>query len=215
MQITNHHSTFAISLANQMISERFGDLYGTHTWAEYRDFAHARATAHLAPHFAQRIDRYSTGEQRRNIKLTIEDGYSLAAVPMKDPRTNLTVYAEVPFGILLDLIELGADGSWSLIYKSTKQKAAQVRLSVPLRGQDGPVTATVARIIANAKYGQQARLKDHNPLNLRRANIYIVGRPGTAEGRAGTAKTDTRSQIKRFAEDRASLAGKKYGNPDQ
>ena len=128
MQITNHHNN-PITHANQTISERFRDPYGTSTWAEYCDFAHTRATAHLAPHLAQRIDRHKTGEQRRNIKLTIDkDGVLVAAVPMNDPRAKSTVHAKVEFGVLLDLIECGADGSWYLNYKSETQRGGQVRM---------------------------------------------------------------------------------------
>lgn len=144
----------------------------------------------------------------------MKGGEPIASVPLKDPRTGSTVYVEVELGILLDVIESGADGSWVLHYKSGTRKAAQVRTKVPKTGV-GPNLATVTRIIANAKFGQQARIKDHNPLNLRRSNIYIVGNPATTEGRAGTAKTDTRSQIERAVELRASFAGKPYGDTDQ
>ena len=74
---------------------------------------------------------------------------------------------------------------------------------------------TIARLIGGAGKGQQARMRDGNPFNLRLPNIRIDGDLTTAEGRIGTANSDARSRMREAAKARASLAGKQYGDTDQ
>ncbi|HRK42222.1 MAG TPA: hypothetical protein PLH11_04185 [Gemmobacter sp.] len=121
------------------------------------------------------------------------------------------VWAKLEFAQWLDLMEIGAYGTWFLAHKSKDRSDAQVRTKVPLSGQTTTTNATIARVIANAKPGQQARTLDRNPLNLRRANIFIIGKAAQGERPAGRAKTDTRAQLQEHKAIAQSLSGRGYG----
>lgn len=147
-------------------------------------------------------------------KFKIENAATLIiAIPVRDPRTDTDVWVETEFGIWLDVIESRADGAWKLDYKGSKQLTGQVRTKVPLQGRSSAANTAVALIIVNAKAGQQARRHDSNPLNLRRDNLFLLGDPGTAEGKAGNAKTDTRALFRTHGDAREALAGQDYGVP--
>lgn len=206
MQTDN--TSFALALADDMIAKRFAKPYGTTTLSQYLDFVDARSTAHLCAGHSDQVRR-STGVQRRNARLSIgEGGTVIIAIPMNDAGTDKTIWAKMDSGTWLNVIESGADGALFFNRKSAERSDGQVRVAVPMCRTVATKLATVARIIANAKPGQQARMLDRNPLNLCHGNIYPVGNPGGIEGKAGTAKTDTRSQVGAQAELRATLAGK-------
>lgn len=111
------------------------------------------------------------------------------------------VYGIATFSEYLDLIEMGADAAWSYDHKGADRRVGQVRTQMPFANTLTAHRAAFARLIVNAKTGQQARTLDRNPLNLRRVNLFLVGNPIGIEGRKGRAKTDTRAQ----------LAGQDYG----
>lgn len=203
--------SFALTLANQMIAERFQRDYGITTWAEYLDHLDRRTTAHLPDHMAERVIR-TAGQQRRDAKLTIEDGLVIIAVPMNNPRTGETVWAELFLSTWLNVIECGADGSWLYNLKGAAQEKGQVRTHVPMSGGEKMTLTTIARVIGNAKKGQQARMVDRNPMNLRSANVAVVGHPKTCDDVATKAKTDTRAKAREKLALRASLA--KRGSDD-
>lgn len=206
---------FALSLADNMIKARFAREYGVSTFAEYLDFVDRRSTAHLNEHMARKV-KLSAGAQRRRTRLSIEDAITLIiAVPMNNPRTGEMVWAMLEFSRWLDLMEIGLDTAWFFAYKQTNQAAGQVRALAPLSGRTSATNATIARVIANAKTGQQARVQDRNPLNLRQSNIYLLGRPGSVEGAKGRAKTDTLAHVLQQRDVRAALAGRDFGIPDQ
>jgi hypothetical protein len=210
MQHTNT-SSFTLSIANDMISARFGQKYGVHTFAAYCDLIDQRSTAHLNPRLAQRVCN-SAGTQRRESRLIIEDAATLIiAVPMNDARKGEEEWAKLEFGIWIDLIEMGADGAWFYAHKGKEQLAGQVRTHAPISSATSNSNVTIARLIVNAKRGQQARTLDRNPLNLRRANLYLVGNPNTVEGPAGRATTDTAAHLQRQAELRNANAGRNFG----
>jgi hypothetical protein len=201
----------ALAAADQIVSERFSYAHGVTTFAKYLDFLDYRTTAHLAGHLASRV-KSSSGKQRRLaiVHLAKDDGLVIS-IPLNDPRTNEPCHVIVDFPIWLDLMESGADGAWFLNHKSLSQKAGQVRCGVPFKGSGkGPNLATVARIICNAKHGQQARLHDRNPLNLRRTNIFVLGQTNSPEGGKGRAKTDTRLELHPAVKARAALAGSRF-----
>ena len=202
--------TFAISAADHMVSSRFKAPYGASTLARYFDHLDYTTTAHLVKHHATRLKSISGTQRRASIIHFGEDGGLLIKIPIKDPRSNETVWVILNFPIWLDLMEMGSCGSWVLNYKSPTQRAAQVRTQVPFKGHSGPHLATIARLIGNAKSGQQARLHDGNPLNLTRENIYILGNPNSAEGRKGFAKTDTCLALRQAVELRKAKAGARY-----
>lgn len=202
-----HHASIALALANEMIAARFGTCHGTRTWAEYQAFALQRATGHLAEHLAGKIGR-TTGSQRRRARITLEDGTLIIALPMNDPRTGATLWAETELTSYLDLIEGGADGAWFYNYQGRHRARGQVRTTVPCHKHR---KVTVARLIVDAKDGQQARRRDADPLNLRRANRYRIGQPGTTEGRAGNAKRDAQAEMREGAAIREAATGRGYG----
>ena len=211
---TINNRALAQSAADQIIAERFGKAYGIKTHCAYLDGLDRITTAHLEPVAVARVIR-TAGEQRRKSRIVIEAGQLLIKVPLHDPRSHDPLWATLDSPIWCDLMEGGANAAWFYNYKGADRKAGQVRMNVPLAGGKGTSNATIARIIVNAKPGQQARTRDGNPLNLRRSNLYIVGQPNAPESRVGRAKTDTRAQIKAAAEVRAALAGKKQnGGPD-
>lgn len=205
---TINNRALAQSAADQIIAERFGKAYGITTHSEYLDHLDRITTAHLEHIAVARVIR-TAGGQRRKSRIVIENGQLLIYLPMNDARSDASVWAVLEYSIWLDLMECGANGAWFYAYKGTNRKAGQVRTKVPFSDSKGTTNATIARMIVNAKTGQQARTQDGNPLNLRRGNLYIVGNPNVPEGRVGHAKTDTRAQIKAAAEVRAALAGKK------
>lgn len=202
---TSNTRAFATAMADQIIAQRFAVAYGVRTLPDYLDLVDARSTSHLTPHLADHNIR-TAGQQRRKMGLTVQDGKLIAKMAMNNPMANRTVYAEIEFGVLLDLLEMGVTNAWTYNIKGPTRAAGQVITKRPM-GQHRHVP--VARIIANAKAGQQARTRDKNPLNLRRSNLYILGNPGTAEGRIGTAKVDTRAQAKEDAQRRDALARKR------
>lgn len=197
--------SFALTLANQMIAERFQRDYGITTLAEYLDHLDQRTTAHLPEHMAERVIR-TAGQQRRNAKLTIEDGVVIIAVPMNNPRTDETVSAELFLSTWLNVIECGADGSWLYNLKGDAQEKGQVRTSVPMSGGEKMTLTTIARVIGNAKKGQQARMVDRDPMNLRSGNVSVVRNPKTCDDAADKAKTDTRAKAREKQALRASQA---------
>jgi hypothetical protein len=204
------NTSFALALADDMIATRFTVVYGTTNLSQYLDLIDARSTAHLCAGLSDRVRR-TAGMQRRKARLSIAGGGTvIIAIPMNDARTNKTIWATMDFHTWINMIEIGADGALSFDRKSTERNDGQVRVNMPMRSMTTGTKATAARIIANAKPGQQARMLDRNPLNLRNDNIYVVGNPAGIEGWAGTAKTDTRSQVGAQAEYRASLAGKDF-----
>ena len=205
-----HYSThdFARSLADRMIRERFGRVYGIETLDSYFDLIDARQTQHLADGHASRVIG-TTGAQRRKVELTLEDAVTVIVnVPMNDPRRpGAVIWAQTELGIWLDLIEMGADGSWFFVYKGKDRSDGQVVTKMPIWRTAATAKTPIARLIANAKPGQQARTRDHNGLNLRRANVFLVGNSQTAEGRIGGARNDSRAVIGAQAAIRQSLAG--------
>lgn len=201
------HASIALALADEMIAARFGTCYGTHTWSEYQAFALERATGHLAGHLAGKIGR-TTGTQRRKARLKVEGDTLIITLPMNDPRTGATVWAETEFGSYLDAVEDGADGAWVYVYKGRDRVTGQVRTAVPCGAGK---KAAIARVLLGAKAGQQVRRQDDNPLNLRRQNLYRIGNPSTPEGQAGTAKMDTQAETRGGAATREALKGRGYG----
>lgn len=202
---TTNPRTYAAAIADHIIANRFGAAYGVHTLNDYLDLVDAHSTSHLTPHLADRSIR-TAGQQRRKMGLTVQDGTLIAKIAMNNPMANKTVYAEIEFGVLLDLLEMGVTNAWTYSIKAPTQVAGQVVTKRPL-GQTKHVP--IARIIANAKFGQQARTRDRNPLNLRRSNLYILGNPRATEGRVGAAKADTRAQVKEDAQRRDAYAHKR------
>lgn len=203
-----HHfksNTFVTEQVNQAIKDRFYRDYGVTTLTEYFDYLDEYTTRHLELWKAKRVLK-TTGKQRRNAILKLENEELIIGMPIEDSRTGSTVWAESDLHTFLNVLDSGADGAWSFAYKGKGQKAGQVRITVPLGGRKGPTHATVARIIANAGDGQQARVKDRNPLNLRQSNIVLIGNPLSTVGRVGRAKTDTRAQLRLSIKHRASLA---------
>ncbi|MCJ7872663.1 hypothetical protein [Phaeobacter sp. J2-8] len=203
---------FARSAADQIIARDFGRVYGVTTLTEYFDLIDRRSTAHLIQCQANRVIR-TAGHQRRKARLTIEGGQLLVSIPMNDPRSGRPVWAVTDFGIWIDLLEGGFDAAWVYNHKGENRRFGQVRIAVPVAA--GYQKAAVTRIITNAKAGQQARTRDGNPLNLRRSNLYILGQPGTAQGRVGRAKTDTLGNYRASVEVRRALARKSRGAADQ
>jgi len=203
------HNTFTQAQVDAIVRGRFQTPYGISTLAQYLDLIDQRTTAHLARQLKERVLR-SAGEQRRNAIIRIADDRQLIVeIPMNDPRSGRTLWAITEFPLWLDLLELGANGKWLFNYKSKNGRGGQVRVKTPMRrGAEG--LATVARVIVNAKAGQQARLHDSNPLNLRRSNLYLLGNPKGPEGKAGNAKKDTRAVLQEVAALRAALAGKNF-----
>lgn len=61
---------------------------------------------------------------------------------------------------------------------------------------------------------EESQRQHGHPLNLRRANLYLVGCPNGIEGRKGRANTDTRAHLREQAALRAQLAGQDYGMGD-
>lgn len=205
-------STFALAIADAMISDRFSKAYGVSTFADYLDLVDSRATAHLAPACALRVIA-KTGQQRRQAVLNIENSTTVTiSIPMNDPTKGSKVWATTELATWLDVIEAGADGAWMLNYGGGGS-APSVRTAPPLVGSSKATLATISRIIVNAKAGQQARTSDGNPLNLRRSNLYILGQPRTCEGPKGGAKRDTRKHIEGQARTRAKLAGSNFERP--
>lgn len=211
-----HFSThdFARSLADKMIRERFGRAYGVSTFGAYLDLIDARQTQHLAEGLADRVIG-TAGQQRRKIELTIEDAATVIVnVPMNDPRRpGAVIWAQTELGIWLDLVEMGADGAWYFTTKGEGRRDGQVVTKLPMWRTAATARAAIARLIANAKPGQQARTRDHNALNLRRANVFLVGNPKTCEGRVGGAKNDSVALIREQAALRQSLAGSEFDVP--
>jgi hypothetical protein len=206
---------FARAMADKIIAERFGKDYGTFTLADYLALIDRRTTAHLSNATARRIIGIA-GKQRRDAVLRIENTSTLTiAIPMRDGRNGPRIWAVTEFGLWLDVIESGADGVWFFNRKDATRFDGQVCVKLALqKTARGPQRTPVARIIVNAKEGQQARRRDNDPLNLRRDNLFLLGNPGTAEGRVGNAKTDPREQARVQADARAALRGRNYGMPD-
>lgn len=176
---------------DSMIAERFARSYGITTLDEYLDLIDSRTTAHLNNWAADRVLR-TAGQQRRSARLSIEDGIAFIAIPMNNPRTGTITWAKLYFSTWLNVIECGADNAWHYALKARDQNKGQVRTAIPMSRGDRVTNTTIARIIANAKVGQQARVLDGDPMNLRSENVYLLGNPSTAEGKAGRAKTHTR-----------------------
>ncbi|NIZ09991.1 hypothetical protein [Pseudooceanicola sp. HF7] len=190
--------------ADAIISTRFYSPYGVSTLSEYWDFVLRRATAHLAEHLARRVAGTS-GKQRREARLFFDDDDTLCiSIQMTDARTGEAVEAVTEFRVFLDILETGADGAWQYGNKEGDRKRGQVRIGVPMSERSRKVP--VGRIIANATKGQQARMEDGNPLNLRRANVYLVGKPRGC---------DTRSELQEKARFRADLAGSEFDYPER
>lgn len=142
----------------------------------------------------------------------LDGPHVIIAVPMNNPRTDATIWAELYLSTWLNVIECGADAAWFFAFKTKDRGHGQVRMSVPRSSRDKTTNATIARIIANAKVGQQARILDRNPLNLRSENVYLIGDPRTPDGMASHAKTETRAHVRGKAALRATL--RKGGEPE-
>ncbi|WBU54631.1 hypothetical protein [Paracoccus sp. SCSIO 75233] len=209
-----HNSDFVRDLANQIIRERFANSHGVETLDEYLERIDALQTCHLSANQASRVIG-TAGKQRRDAKLTIENGTSIIVnVPMNDPRRpGAKVWAQIELGIWLDLLEMGAINAWRFVGKGNGRTDGQVMTNVPMRSAASTGKTAVVRLIVNAKPGQQARTLDHNPLNLRRSNIYLNGSPNWTDGGKKTAKTDSVALIREQAALRQSCAGKDYGIP--
>ncbi|RGP37731.1 hypothetical protein [Pseudotabrizicola alkalilacus] len=204
-------SNLALAIADDMVAQRFGHGRSIHTFAAYLDYIDARATAHLNPASARRVIG-SAGAQRRKARLTLENGTSvILALPMNDAHTGKTVWAEIELGTWLNLIEMGADGAWFYLHKGKDRRTGQVRTNAPMRSTTTNKNTTVARLIVNAKAGQQARTLDGNPMNLRSGNVYLNGNTDTCEGRVGRAKTDSAALLKGQLALRQKLAGSGFG----
>jgi hypothetical protein len=204
-------SNFALSIANDMISARFGQKYGVHAFDNYCDLIDHRSTAHLNARLAQRVCN-SAGTQRRRSRLIIQDTATLIiAIPAHDTHKGREVWPELEFGVWIDLMEMGADCAWFYTHKGKDQLAGQVRTHAPIGSATSNTLVTIARLIVNAKRGQQARTLDRNPLNLRRSNLYLLGNPNTVDGAVGRATTDTVAHLRAQAELRAANAGKNFG----
>ena len=180
--MTYHPSHFAADLADHIIRDRFARDYSTTSWAEYRARLDRRAVAHLPPQLVGQSER-PAASHRRLARFYLENASTLIIVlPLRDNRTGETVWVKTEFASYLDATERGAIGSWNLAYKSPTRPKGQVKTAIPGRGnRPGPSHAPVARVIKAAQKGQQVRTIDGN----------LVGNPGTAEGRVGTAKTNT------------------------
>lgn len=211
-----HFSTtdLASAIADNMVAQRFGTDRGIYTFADYLDFIDLRATAHLNPASARRVIA-AAGAQRRKARLILENGTTaILALPMNDAHTGKMVWAEIDLATWLNLIEMGADGAWFYTHKRPDQRAGQVRTNAPLRTKVTNKNVTVARLIVNAKAGQQARTVDRNPLNLRAGNVFLSGNPETAEGRVGRAKTDSAAFLRGQTALRKTVAGRGLGFAD-
>lgn len=207
-------SNLAAVIADDMVAQRFGNGRGIHTFVAYLDYIDARATAHLNLASARRVIA-SAGAQRRKARLILENGTAVVlALPMNNARTGETVWAEIDFSTWLNLIEMGADGAWFYAHKNHDQRAGQVRTTAPIASTTSNQNVTVARLIVNAKAGQQARMVDRNPLNLRAGNVFLLGNPDSSEGRIGRAKTDSAALLREQTALRQSLAGRGFGFAD-
>lgn len=200
--------------ADQIIVDRFSRTYGVTTFPQYLALLHERTTAHLNTAQAKRVYRTTTN-QRRRARLSFDDGILIIAIPMRCRRSKETLWAKTEFTTFLNIIEWGADGAWTMVYKGESRKAGQVRIRVPFGGRNGPTHATVARIITNALEGQQARVVDCNPLNLSHSNCGLVGHPSFGNEQSPLSKTDTRRQLQRGLEQRATAAAKKALGEDR
>lgn len=202
-----NQSDVARILADAMIAARFGSLTGLTTVSDYLDHLDDRTTAHLPDALAARV-KARTGKQRREARLEMDGSEPIILIPLNDPRKKQTVWAVLYFSTWLHVMECGADGAWFYAYKSPDRDHPQVRTTLPLQGEDRVSNTTISRVIANAKAGQTVRAKDGNPLNLRSENVWLDDRPATVAGKAGRAKTDTRSKAREKAALRASLPRK-------
>lgn len=210
--MTYNHNTFARDLADQMVRERFGDLYGVESFDQYLDFVDQRQTQHLAEGRADHVLSRS-GEQRRKTKLATENaGAVILRVPIKDcRRPGAFVWAEIELAAWLDLIENGADGAWCLMYKSKESTKGYVQTNVPMQGATmRGHTVPISRLIKGAGPGRITRFRDRNPLNLRHANIFISGNPNAVEGPVKGPKHDARAVTATGAALRQSRAGANF-----
>lgn len=205
---------FARDLADQMTRERFSDLYGVESFEDYLDHVDALQTQHLTGGLKARTLR-TAGEQRRKIKLTVENATTvIARVPMNDSRRpGALVWAEIELTALLDLWENGATGAWCWNYAGAEQKG-YVRTNIPMWHEVNTSSLVpVGRLVGGAGKGRIIRFRDRNPLNLRRSNLFIVGNPATVEGAARGAKHDARAVMAKGAALRRSLAGSGFDIP--
>ena len=202
-------SSFARTLADQMVAKRFAKDYGTKTFAEYLDLLDERSTAHLAEYMAHRV-RNTAGAQRRRARLKLEgSGTVVIAVPMNESDIGELVWAELELSTWFLLMEMGAEGAWFYAHKGPGKLVGQVRTSAPISARTPNKNATIARLIANAKPGQQAKTLDRNPLNLRRDNLNLIGHP-KPEGQPGLSKTDSAALLREHKALWEALAGSGY-----
>lgn len=199
----------AATLADQMIYERFFDRHGLATWSDYCKEVDTRTTAHLSEHLAARCMK-TAGVQRRRMVFHLEGAEVTASIPMNDSRAGEEVWAQMEFSTYLNAVECGADTALYMQHKG-RNTIGQVCFDPAFRRASGIPPTALARVIVNAKPGQSARNLDRNPLNLRKGNIYLDGRPKSTEGNRKSPKTDTRAIVRELAQRRASLAGKEYG----
>lgn len=206
-----NQTAFTRTLADHMVEERFGAVYGTHDLTSYFDFVDIRQ-ATLFPGETVR----QASAQRRKIKLAQDNnGTLIAKVPMKDPRRiGATIWAETELGTLFDLIENGADGAWCVNYARTGSKKAYVKTRPPLAGAKSTTGVTVGRLIAGAGKGRSVRFVDGSPQNLRRNNLFVFGKDATGGGAPTGSKHDALAIVQEGSRTRALLAKTNDDKPE-
>lgn len=204
-------TSFALSLADQMVAEGFAKEYGVSSYAAYLNLVDERSTAHLDAHMTRKV-KATAGAQRHRARLKLENsGTVIIAVPLIDSHSGETFWAELDLRNWLRLMEMGAEGAWFFDRKGRDRPDGQVRTNAPVRSGTSNKNVTIARLITNAKPGQQARTLDRNPLNLRQDNLNLIGNPNTVEGKIGTATADSVALIREHQARRQALSGKGYG----
>lgn len=206
---TSH--VYPITLADRFIAQRFAQIYGITTHEGYLDHLDKTSTVHLSGKQAKRLHRTS-GQQRRNARLRFIEGQLIIIITANNPQTGKPVHIEVEYDQWVGLMKLGATYAWNYNIKGKHRGIGQVVTQVAFQGGRHE---TVARLIKDARKGQQARMRDGNPFNLRLSNIDVTGDLTTAEGRVGTAKSDARLRMWDGRKARALHAGKRYGNQNK
>lgn len=136
-------------------------------------------TESIAAAFAAARAAMRDGKGRRRFyslsRFIAADGTRLARVPLTGGFTA-TVDADD-----YDLfIRLGLSTRWLANDNGKGRRTVRFCLP-PARAGQRSNNASVSRVILGAGYGERVRYRDGNPLNLTRANLYVV--PGFAKGR--------------------------------
>jgi hypothetical protein len=212
---TPNKSTEALALADTMIRERFEADYGTTCRTDYLAHLDGISTRHLVSHLKDQALK-AAGQQRSNAKLCFSadpEPILLIQIPMDDPhKPGATIYATLDFASWLDLMEMGAHGAWRFNAKG-RQRGGQVLTRLPMWRSCLIADVAIARLLTNAKPGQQSRTLDGNPLNLRRSNLYLLGNPTIKAERVGTAKVAARLVMEEAKAVQASYAGRGFDIP--